>query len=309
MTAAGINFALIIPILFSLILSFGLFFWWKKKTGVHYWGSLAGAICFFLFAQIFEAFFHQIFMFSPGPVSAAIMGSPLIFTVYGSLMAGIFEETGRRFGFSVFLRDRNEREYAVAYGIGHGGIEVLILLGATYTMYFLATAGVSIADPETTAQVLAVAGSIPFSTMCIAMFERVSAVFLHIGLSMLMFVAVKGRRKKWLYPVSILLHALADVPACLYQQKIMTSLLLIEGFTFVFAVAVFFLGKKVLAGYVPVPVPERTAPAAKAAGLTADDPAEKTPAAGAENDTDSPENGSGETETQKAQSEETEKLC
>lgn len=336
MTAAGINFALLIPILFALFLSFGLFFWWKKKTGVHYWGSLAGVICFFLFAQIFEAFFHQVFMYSLGPISAAIMGSPLVFTVYSCLMAGLFEETGRRFGFSVFLRDRNEKEYAVAYGIGHGGFEALILLGATYSMYFLATAGAEIVNPETTAQVLKAAGSIPFSTMCIAIFERISAMLLHIGLSMLMFVAVKGKGKKWLYPVSILLHALADAPASLYQQKIMTSLFVIEGFAFVYGLAVFFLGKKVLAGYVPQPVPARTATAVKAAAETAGekagtdpgetaaeataenvsgkeaeasevtaaepdagDPAESIPAGETKNDTDLPENGPDETETLK----------
>ena len=44
-------------------------------------------------------------------------------------MAALFEETGRYIAFRIFLKNHTERETAVSYGLGHGGIECIIVLG------------------------------------------------------------------------------------------------------------------------------------------------------------------------------------
>ena len=56
----------------------------------------------------------------------------------------------------------------------------------------------------------------------------------HIALSIVVFYAVK-RSKVALYLLAILLHALFDVPAALYQKGVITSLPILESFMFVFA--------------------------------------------------------------------------
>ena len=57
---------------------------------------------------------------------------PIIYSLYGGLMAGIFEETGRYFSFKWFLKKENRIQDGVSYGIGHGGIEAMLIVGTTY---------------------------------------------------------------------------------------------------------------------------------------------------------------------------------
>lgn len=240
------NTRIVIGAVFAFVFPIALLIWWKKKTGAKFWCFVAGAICFFLFANILESIMHQFVLMGNGPVSAAILASPVLYLLYGSFAAGIFEETGRLFGFKVLLKKHYEKESAVAYGIGHGGIEVILTLGATYVVYLIASAGVPVADAATTAQLMEMSGAIPFGTVLLAMAERISAVMLHIGLSMLMFVGTKKAGRLWLYPVSICIHALSDMPACLYQFGVITSLAVIEALAFVMGLAVLLIGKRVL---------------------------------------------------------------
>ncbi|MCC3671740.1 YhfC family glutamic-type intramembrane protease, partial [Terrisporobacter mayombei] len=67
-----------------------------------------------------------------------------------------------------------------------------------------------------------------------------TAVFaLQIELSVLMFSVVRSQ-KFWLYPVSILLHAVVGFLAALYQTNVLTSVYRLEVLPVVYAVAVLF---------------------------------------------------------------------
>ena len=59
-----------------------------------------------------------------------------------------------------------------------------------------------------------------------------------------MFSVVRSQ-KFWLYPVSILLHSVVGFLAALYQTNVLTSVYLLEVLLVVYAVAVFFLTRKV----------------------------------------------------------------
>lgn len=215
-----------VMLLFAVALPLGLLIWWKKKTGAGLWPFLAGAICFFVFAIILERLLHSFVLSGTSSVSRKIMGSPVLYVLYGSLAAGLFEETGRLFAFKVLLRKHNEKECSIAYGIGHGGMEVLIVLGTSYALYLLASLGVQIGDAFTTAQYAETAAAIPAGMALLAMLERISAMMMHTGLSVLMFIA--ARKKLCLYPLCICLHALADTFPCLYQIGVIRSVPLTE---------------------------------------------------------------------------------
>lgn len=240
------NPVIIIVLAFSLILPIGLMIWWKKKTGATLCCFLAGAICFFLFAEVLEALLHQLCLGTDNAFSRTVMSSPVLYMLYGGFAAGIFEETGRLFGYKVLLRKHKEKECAVAYGIGHGGIEVLLILGATYLIYLLISLGVTVGDEAITAQMREISGNITFSTACLGMAERISAMLLHIGLSMLMFTAARKKEKLWLYPVSICLHALADMPACLYQIGVIRSIPVVELIALAMGVVYLLIGRRVI---------------------------------------------------------------
>lgn len=182
-------------------------------------------------------------------VSRAILASPVLYTLYAALAAGIFEETGRLFCFKVLLKKREKSDCAVAYGIGHGGIEVVLILGMTYLFMLLAVLGVDFGSEATNEQMIVAAGSISLSAACITMFERISAMMLHIGLSMLVFIAAREKKYIYLYPLAILIHAMIDAPAALYQYQVLHSLVVVESVAFIMGIVSLVLGNYMMRRY------------------------------------------------------------
>ena len=80
--------------------------------------------------------------------------------------------------------------------------------------------------------------------------ERVLAILLQIGLSILVFYACKDKKKFWLFPLAIILHTLTDFTAALNSVKVANfSILELEiiiaiSATITFCSAYFFLYKK-----------------------------------------------------------------
>lgn len=242
----GSNIAIIVTLIFSAAFPFGMLSWWKKKTGEKIWSFVVGVIGFALFAMVLENLLHQVCLVNDNAVSRAILGSPVLYTLYAAFAAGVFEETGRLFGFKVLLRKNNKNSCAIAYGIGHGGIEVLFILGASYLVLLLALLGVDFGSEATNAQMIATARSIPHTSAGIAMFERVCAMMIQIGLSMLVFVAAREKKYLWLYPVAILIHAMIDAPAALYQYQVISNIFVVEGVALVMGIICLLLGIKML---------------------------------------------------------------
>ena len=85
---------------------------------------------------------------------------------------------GRLFCFKVLLKKHKKSDCAVAYGIGHGGIEVVIIVGMSY-----------------------------------------------------------------LYPLAILIHAMIDAPAAMYQYQVLHSLVVVEGIAFLMGIVTLTLGR------------------------------------------------------------------
>ena len=198
-----------------------LLFYYKRK-GAQVSPFFVGCAVFILFALILEALVHNIVL-KGLPVGEKIVGNTLLYAIYGGLMAGLFEETGRFAAFRTVLKGRqgNDRN-ALMYGAGHGGIEAVLLLSATYGSYIALgimmdmgladklTAGLS-GEMLTQMQALlsTVAAMTPL-TCLLAILERCAAMTLHISLSVLVWFAAKKPGKFSLYPLAILLHALAD---------------------------------------------------------------------------------------------------
>ncbi|MBO4456558.1 MAG: YhfC family intramembrane metalloprotease [Butyrivibrio sp.] len=240
------NLAIAVTLLFSLALPLGLVIWWKKKTGAGLWPFIAGAICFTVFAMGLEQILHTFCLVQDNSVSNFIVNHTIAYMLYGSFAAGIFEETARLFGFNVLLKKYKDKKDAIAYGIGHGGIEVIFIIGLAYFFIFLAICGVTVGDEATTQTLLTTAETVKVSTCCMGMLERISAMLTHVGLSMIVFVAAREKGKFWLYPIAILLHAVLDAPAALFQIGVPIPMWVLEAEMLVMSVVVFMIGKKIL---------------------------------------------------------------
>lgn len=199
---------------------------------------LIGAGTFILFALVLESIMHQLVLL--GPHGAAIQGNTLLYALYGGLAAGVFEETGRFLSMKFLMKKEPTAPLpGIAYGVGHGGVEMLIIFGLTMisnlVLSFMINSGqaetlFSQAPAEAAAQLqvqLDALQSTRAGAWLIGLWERFTALILHLGLSVLVWAAVrKGGKWLWLFPAAILLHALVDAGAVLLQKSV--GMVLIE---------------------------------------------------------------------------------
>lgn len=222
--AVNAVFGVAVPICLSI--------WLIRKHHARLSTILIGAGTFIVFALVLESIMHQLVL--KGPHGSAIMDNTLLFALYGGLAAGIFEETGRFISMKFLMKKEPSAPLpGVAYGIGHGGMEMLIVFGITMVsnlvLSIMINAGqadsiISMVPENASAQVQAQfeqLQTIGAGTWLLGLLERISALAIHLGLSMMVWVAVrKGGRWLWLFPAAILLHASVDAGAVLLQKSV-----------------------------------------------------------------------------------------
>ncbi len=192
---------------------------------------LIGAGTFILFALVLESILHQLVL--KGPHGAGILGNTLRYAIYGGLAAGIFEETGRFLSMKFLMKKEPSAPLpGIAYGVGHGGVEMLVIFGITMINNLVISALINSGQadvifakvPEEAAGQLQAQldqlQTIGAGPLLIGLWERLSALVLHLGLSLLVWAAVrKGGKWLWLFPAAILLHALVDAGSVLLQKS------------------------------------------------------------------------------------------
>ena len=229
-----------------------------RKHNVKLSTILIGAATFILFALVLETIMHQLVL--KGPHGDAIMGNTLWFALYGGLAAGIFEECGRFLAMKFMLKKEPSTPVsAIAYGVGHGGVEMLVIFGITMVsnlvMAIMINSGQTDAlfaqTPESAAALLQTQldslQSATTGTWLAGLWERFSALILHLSLSVLVWAAVrKGGKRMWLFPAAILIHALVDGLAVLLQKSVsMFALeLIVTAMALATAAAAYLVAKK-----------------------------------------------------------------
>lgn len=192
---------------------------------------LIGAGTFILFALVLESILHQLVL--KGPHGSDILGNTLLYALYGGLAAGVFEETGRFLSMKFLMKKEPSKPLpGIAYGVGHGGAEMLIIFGITMINNLVISALINSGQadaifakvPEEAAGQLQAQldqlQTLGAGTLLVGLWERFSALILHLGLSLLVWVAVrKGGKWLWLFPAAIVLHALVDAGAVLLQKS------------------------------------------------------------------------------------------
>lgn len=177
-----------------------------------------------------------------------------IWIVVLSFSAGLFEEGGRWIGYRWLFRPE-ERTWrpAVVYGLGHGGLESMVLiagLGVLSLVGLLAMTSTDLSQlqPEqreaVQAQLAAVAAQ-PAWFPLLGAWERLSAMTIHVGLSLIVLQAF--RRASWVWlPVAILVHGTVNVVGLTVLRLVggMTpaGLVLVEVVIMLMAVAVLWGG-------------------------------------------------------------------
>ena len=201
----------------------------KEKTKISY--LIAGAVGFLVSARVLELGVHYVCILAENPVSRFINGNTTAYVLYGITMAGIFEECGRYIVMKYILKKNRTRENAVLYGIGHGGIEILAVILPTMITSLVAAVLFSQGTVEDALSTLKIteetaAAALPtvqaaavfdYTAMAMNVIERLFAMLLHIGLTVIVFYGVISGKKAFLL-LAILLHMLMDTFPALYQR-------------------------------------------------------------------------------------------
>lgn len=225
--------SLIITVILMIAIFVAFFIYWRKKhkqqTKISY--LIAGAVGFLVSVRVLELAVHYFCILADNPVSRFINGNTVTYVLYGIIMAGVFEECGRYIILKYIMKKNRTRENAVLYGIGHGGIEILaVILPAMITYLAVAVlfsagnvenapSALNITEETAAAALPSVQAAAAFDCAMMAMnvIERLLAMLIQIGLTVIVYYGVCSAKKSSL-PVAIILHMLVDTFPALYQR-------------------------------------------------------------------------------------------
>ena len=206
----------------------------RKKYKINFAILGLGAVAFFASSQVLEKIVHLLVLHPQKDGTVPLMtGNPLLYVIYGICMAALFEETARLIFFKWLEKKRTlEDSDALAYGLGHGGLELLYLgMGSLISLLILfsllESSNPDLANllPQNTLETVQ---SLSGWQVYLLGVERVLALVMQIGLSFWVYQAV--RQKKWIYLVAAYgLHALFDLAPSLSQVGWLSNPLLVEG--------------------------------------------------------------------------------
>ena len=206
----------------------------KKKYKINLSVLGLGAVAFFVSSQVLEKIVHLLVLHPQKDGTVPLMTeNPLLYVIYGICMAALFEETARLVFFKWLEKKRAlEDSDALAYGLGHGGLELLYLgMGSLISLLILfsllESSNPDLANllPKTTLETVQ---SLSAWQVYLLGVERVLALIMQIGFSFWVYQAV--RQKNWIYLVTAYgLHAFFDLAPSLSQVGWISNPLLVEG--------------------------------------------------------------------------------
>ena len=202
----------------------------RHRMTISWRNVLLGAGVFLLFALVLEQMLHYFVLQANPATSFWIRNNPWGYVAYGVMAAALFEEVGRYLGMRLLAKPTGEPGTGVAYGVGHGGIEAL-LIGALPQFQLLMMALMinqgrleAVMGQTVPAATLA---AIKQNLMTFTFFdpvyggiERVVALLMQIAFSLLVWKAVSQKKVVWLF-AAIALHAAFDIPAGMFQAGLM----------------------------------------------------------------------------------------
>jgi uncharacterized membrane protein YhfC len=203
-----------------IILPIVLAFYLTRKFSLSWKMVMAGAVTFIVSQVLHIPVLSALTaLFKNGTLPAIPPTWTLLFNaVLLGLLAGIFEETARWVLYKFILKDAKTWNEGVLAGIGHGGIEAVLLgfialTGVISMMAMrnadLSTMGIPADQMELAKQQVADFWSAPVYMAFLGFIERVFAICLHLSLSVMVLYSVAYGRPLWFW-FALLWHAIVD---------------------------------------------------------------------------------------------------
>lgn len=236
--------------LISLALPLTLAIIWKVKYKAKLSSLTVGCLTFVIFAMVLERIMH-LAVFSLFPT---ITSNIIVYAIYGGLAAAIFEETGRFIAFKFIMKKQFDYPNAFMYGIGHGGIEAVLICTITNINNIVASVlinngslltQIQALDSNTAAQTMAIYAPLwqtPAGMFFAGGVERIFAIILHLGLTLLMYAAIKNSKKSMFF-LAYFIHFAVDATVVILQSYL--SVALLEGVVGIFSILILVCAYKI----------------------------------------------------------------
>lgn len=247
---------IIINMSLGVLIPIVLLVYFKKKYQASIKSFLVGCAVMFLFAMVLEQLVHSVVLGSP--IGITIQENIWLYALYGSLMAGLFEETGRFLAMRYVLKKEHGNVHnALMYGAGHGGLEMLVILSLGMINNLIYSVMINLGQTQTLLEPLDETARVTLQTafdtliqtpswhFMLSPVERLAAITAQIALSVIVWYAAAGKKSKGsLLVLAILLHAILDAVAVLAAKSGM-SLIVVEIFVWMIAIAIILIAKSV----------------------------------------------------------------
>lgn len=209
MNIIAYGFTLLVSLLLPLFISIYLII----RSKLYFKPIIVGVLTFLIFQVFTRIYILQVILPTQVWYILFTYEYPIVYAFLLSLTAGLFEEIGRYIMMKYILRKMDIKK-ALAFGLGHGGIEAILFVGI--------------------ALVLTNPMLIDSQQLLMSGLERFSAIIFHLGFSVLVYQMIfKSKKFNLLYAIS--LHTLVNFVSVVLMMN-GVNMWIIEGVLFFFAI-------------------------------------------------------------------------
>lgn len=235
--------------LFCSLLPIILAFIWTRKKELSMKPFFMGAAFYIFFVLVIESVVNELVF-----QNEILFNNTLFYIIYSCLAAALIEEGSRYIAFKYILKE-NHKEDALTYGLGHGGIEMILIIGISllsswmFGMIFNSVGLDAMLSGSNEVQQSAIVEMITSlknygireSMMCIA--ERISILVFHLSCSLIVYRAVYKKEKRF-FIYALIFHFVMNLPSLLNQRGLISNIWIAEGLIMLIALSSAVLGYK-----------------------------------------------------------------
>jgi uncharacterized membrane protein YhfC len=210
---------MVISLLICFLLPISLIIYFYRKNKISLIAVLLGAIVF-LVSQV-AIRIPLLGMFGKQQWYIEMAANIYVLALFLALTAGIFEEVGRYIVMKLLMKKSLSFKNGIAFGIGHGGIEAIVIVGLTLLNYIVLSLMINSGlfengiaatlPPDIAAQIKSTLIDTPTVNFLAGGFERTMTMVIQIAFSIMVLYSVKFKKPIYLL-YAILLHAVVDAP-------------------------------------------------------------------------------------------------
>ncbi len=231
---------MVVSLLICLVLPLGGLLWLvtRREGGVRKYPKVGRAFAAGMVAFVLSQVLTRIPLMTWLSTQDAPWAQWLVSGPVASFSAGLFEETGRLLVMLWLLRSFHRWVDGISFGLGHGGIEAILLVGLTQlsslAIALLINTGQTAALGQLPAGtrdqvVTALTDTSPLQFYLVGV-ERIAAIGLHVGLSVLILWGIVAGRRAFAWLIAVLIHGVFNLVAVLLVSSgLPNATLLTEG--------------------------------------------------------------------------------